>query len=43
MRSLTFLLAGKKPASFFITPSTKASGHDAPLVIKIFSGSFAGN
>ena len=38
INSSVVLLTGKKLVSFFITPSTNASGHDAPLVIRIFTG-----
>jgi hypothetical protein len=37
-----FLVGVKKEVSFLITPSTKASGQDAPLVIRIVTGSFLG-
>jgi hypothetical protein len=36
------LLAGKNPASFFITPSTNASGQEAPLVTRMDTGCLFG-
>jgi hypothetical protein len=38
IRSSEFIVFEKNAASFFITPSTNASGQEAPLVIKIFTG-----
>src|SRR5579871_124160 len=36
------LLPGKNPANLLMIPSTRASGQEAPLVIKILTGLFVG-